>query len=299
MKIATNHLAYNTTESTVLDFIILMKPRVISLVVFTGIVGLLIAPGNIHPIIGFVAILCIALSSGAASAINMWYDADIDAVMERTKNRPTVTGRILLNEARDFGIILGFLSVVIMAVCVNFISSLLLLLAILFYVFVYTIWLKRHSVHNVVIGGAAGAFPPMIGWTAVTGYITIESIILFLIIFAWTPPHTWALALYKIKDYKNVNVPMLPVVKGDKYTKNHIILYTLLTVLISLMPYYINMSGLVYFIAAISLGTIFLYYTIILYKDKKNLIAPRVFIYSIFYLFLLFIALVIDSLIIS
>jgi protoheme IX farnesyltransferase len=281
-------------NSSVKDYITLMKPRVLSLVVFSGLAGLLIAPGSIHPLIGFVAILCIAMASGAASAINMWYDSDIDAVMERTKLRPTVTGKIAPETARDFGIILGFFSILIMAVCVNAISSMLLLLAILFYVFVYTIWLKRNSIQNVVIGGASGAFPPMIGWAAVTGKIGIESIILFMIIFTWTPPHTWALSLYKINDYKKGNIPMLPVVKGDEYTKQQIILYTVLMIIASLAPCYFDMSGSFYMVSALILGGVFLYYTFLLFKDKKNQIAPKLFGFSIIYLFLIFVTLIVD-----
>ncbi len=290
-----NHtMSITTDNSNLRDYITLMKPRVLSLVVFSGLAGLLVAPGSIHPLIGFVAILCITMASGAASAINMWYDSDIDAVMERTKNRPTVTGRISPESARDFGVILGFLSIVIMAVCVNAMSSLLLLLAILFYVFVYTIWLKRNSIQNVVIGGASGAFPPMIGWAAVTGGIAIESIILFMIIFTWTPPHTWALSLYKIDDYKRGKIPMLPVVKGDEYTKQQILLYTGLMIITSLAPWYFDMSGSFYMLSALILGGIFLYYTFLLFKDKKNQIAPKVFGFSIIYLFLIFVTLVID-----
>ncbi|MCC2646010.1 MAG: protoheme farnesyltransferase [Rickettsiaceae bacterium] len=295
MAVVNQVINISTQESSIRDYITLMKPRVMSLVVFSGLAGLLVAPGHIHPFIGFIAILCIAMASGASGAINMWYDADIDAVMDRTKKRPTVTGIISPQQARDFGIVLGFLSVVIMAVCVNIISSLLLLLAILFYVFVYTIWLKRNSVQNVVIGGASGAFPPMIGWAAVTGNIAIESIILFMIIFTWTPPHTWALALYKIGDYKNGNIPMLPVVKGDEHTKHQIILYTALMIVMSLAPYYFDMSGSFYMFSAVVLGGVFLYYTILLLRDKKNTIAPKVFGFSIIYLFLIFVTLVIDN----
>jgi protoheme IX farnesyltransferase len=295
MAVVNQVINIKTQESSIRDYITLMKPRVMSLVVFSGLAGLLVAPGTIHPFIGSIAILCIAMASGASGAINMWYDADIDSVMERTKNRPTVTGVIPPEEARDFGIILGFLSIVIMAVCVNITSSLLLLLAILFYVFVYTIWLKRNSIQNVVIGGASGAFPPMIGWAAVTGNIAIESIILFMIIFTWTPPHTWALSLYKIGDYKKGNIPMLPVIKGDEHTKHQIILYTVLMIVMSLAPYYFDMSGSFYMFSAVALGGVFLYYTILLLRDKKNIIAPKVFGFSIIYLFLIFVTLVIDN----
>lgn len=280
--------------SSLEDYIVLMKPRVMSLVVFSGVVGLIMAPGHIHPFLGFVSILCILLGHGAAASLNMWYDRDIDAIMQRTQKRPIVTGKILPEDGLAFGVILSFFSVMIMSLAINFFAGFLLLITILFYIFIYTIWLKRSSVHNIVIGGAAGAIPPMIGWAAVTGDISIESFILFLIIFLWTPPHFWALALYRSDDYQKCNIPMMPIIKGDSYTKNQIIFYTVLTILSSFLPLYINMSGVIYGITAIILGIIFLYYAIVLKKDEKNELAPRMFFFSIFYLFAIFIVMIID-----
>jgi protoheme IX farnesyltransferase len=271
--------------STVSDYVALTKPRVMSLVVFSGIAGVVMAPGSIHPLIAFIAILCIALGSGASAAINMWYDRDIDSVMIRTKNRPIVRGKITPEDALSFGVVLAFFAVVLMAVCVSYLASLLLLAAILFYVLIYTMLLKRSSVHNIVIGGASGAFPPMIGWAAVTDSISIESIILFLLIFMWTPPHFWALALYKSDDYRRCNIPMMPVVRGDLHTKKQIILYVCLTFFVSLMPSVIGVSSMTYFAIATSLGVLFLYYSISLLKDPMNLLAPRLFFFSIVYLF--------------
>lgn len=280
--------------SSVSDYVTLMKPRVMSLVVFSGIVGMIMAPGYIHPLLGFISILCILAGHGAAAALNMWYDRDIDAIMQRTQKRPIVTGKISPDDGLAFGIILSFFSVMILSLCVNFLAGFILLITILFYVFIYTIWLKRSSVHNIVIGGAAGAFPPMIGWAAVTGSISLESIILFLIIFMWTPPHFWSLALYQSKDYKKCNIPMMPIIKGDDYTKNQIILYTILTVLSSLLPLVVNMNHIIYGAAASILGSIFLYYAFALKQDPKNTKAPRMFFFSIIYLFALFIAMIID-----
>lgn len=280
--------------SSLEDYIILMKPRVMSLVVFSGIVGLIMAPGHIHPLLGFVTILCILVGHGAAASLNMWYDRDIDAMMKRTQKRPIVTGRILPEDGLAFGIILSFFAVMIMSLAINFLSGLLLLITILFYIFIYTFWLKRKSVQNIVIGGAAGAIPPMIGWSAVTNNITIESFVLFLIIFLWTPPHFWALALYRSDDYRKCNIPMMPIIKGDLYTKNQIILYTILTILSSFLPLYFGMSGMGYGVTAIILGAIFLHYAIALKKDEANALAPRMFFFSIFYLFAIFIVMIID-----
>ena len=280
--------------SSVSDYITLMKPRVMSLVIFSGIASMIMAPGHIHPLLGFITILCIIAGHGAAAALNMWYDRDIDAIMKRTQKRPIVTGKISSGDGLAFGIILSLFSVMLLSLCVNYLAGFILLITILFYIFIYTIWLKRRSVHNIVIGGAAGAFPPMIGWAAVTGNIATESLILFFIIFLWTPPHFWALALYQSEDYKKCNIPMMPIIKGDDYTKNQIIFYTILTIISSLLPLFINMNGLLYGIAALILGAIFLYYAIALKADKLNSKAPRMFFFSIFYLFALFIAMIID-----
>ncbi|MES2214623.1 MAG: heme o synthase [Pseudomonadota bacterium] len=282
------------SDSTVSDYISLTKPRVMTLVVFSGIAGMVMAPGPMHPLIAFVATLCIALASGGAAAINMWYDRDIDTIMLRTQNRPIVKGKIAPEEALAFGVILSFFAVMFMAVCVSYLASLLLLASILFYVFIYTIWLKRSSVQNIVIGGAAGAFPPMIGWAAVTGNVTIESMILFLLIFLWTPPHFWALALYKSDDYKKCNIPMMPIVKGDLYTKKQIILYSCLMVAISILPSAVGMTGVVYACFAIMLGAWFLYDAVSLLSDQTNRLAPRLFFFSIIYLFAIFGFMMID-----
>src|SRR5215475_14309257 len=212
------------------DYIDLLKPRVMSLVVFTGLVGVLIAPGHLHPFAAALAVLAIALGSGAAGAINMWYERDLDALMARTRNRPLPAGRVAPDDALGLGVLLSIFSVLLMAVSTNFVAALLLAAAILFYVFVYTIWLKRRTPQNIVIGGAAGAFPPMIGWAAVTGDVSAISIALFGLIFLWTPPHFWALSLYRSDDYRRAGVPMLPVVAGARETKSQMMAYTLLLV---------------------------------------------------------------------
>src|SRR3954462_3520268 len=224
------------TPSRVRDYVDLLKPRVMSLVVFTGLVGLLIAPAHIHPFEAFLAVLAIALGSGAAGAINMWYERDLDALMKRTANRPLPAGRVAPDDALGLGVLLSIFSVLLMALATNFVAAALLMAAILFYVFVYTIWLKRRTPQNIVIGGAAGAFPPMIGWAAATGDVSAVGIALFLLIFLWTPPHFWALALYRSDDYRRAGVPMLPVVAGARETKRQMLLYTLILVPVALMP---------------------------------------------------------------
>lgn len=282
-------------ETRVRDYISLLKPRVMSLVIFSGLVGLLLAPGSIHPLIGFTAVLCIALGSGASGAINMWYDRDIDAIMKRTKNRPIPAGRLRAEDALDFGVTLAVASVMIMAVGVNLMAAGLLAVAILFYVFIYTMWLKRSTPQNIVIGGAAGAFPPMIGWAAVTGEIAIDSVILFAIVFMWTPPHFWALALYKSDDYAKAGVPMYPVVYGDMATKKQMLLYTVLLIATTMLPVLFHMSGFIYGVAALLLGARFLYYAIAVWRDDKNTLAPKMFKYSILYLFLILTFLIVDN----
>lgn len=279
-------------ESQVKDYFSLLKPRVMSLVVFTGFAGMFLAPGHINPFIGLIAILCIAIGSGAAGAINMWYEVDVDAKMERTKLRPLVTGKINLDEALYFGVALSSFSVVIMGLAVNILSAFLLLVAINFYVFIYTIWLKRRTPLNIVIGGAAGAFPPMIGWASVTGNLSLTPYILFLIIFMWTPPHFWALSLYKAKDYQKANIPMLPVTHGEVHTKKQILIYSFLMMIVTLIPLFMN-AGILYGIASILLGIRFIYYAYLVYYDNKY--APKMFGFSIIYLFLIFSFLMIDS----
>ncbi len=227
--------------ATVGDYFALMKPRVMSLVVFTALVGLAVAPGALHPLTGFTALLCIAVGAGAAGALNMWYDADIDAVMIRTSRRPVPMGRIQPGEALAFGLTLAGFAVVTLGLLVNWLAAGLLAFTIFFYVAVYTIWLKRSTPQNIVIGGAAGAFPPMIGWAATTGSVSIEPILLFLIIFFWTPPHFWALALYRTEDYSRAGIPMLPVVNGDLSTRRQILHYTLVLVPLGISPWLLRL----------------------------------------------------------
>lgn len=279
---------HKTYNSSVSDYIALMKPGVMSLVIFTAFIGMIIAPGTIHPIIAMISILCITIGSGASGVLNMWYDRDIDAIMTRTKNRPIVLGKISPDEALSFGVIMAFFSVFIMGFAVNIISAAILLFTILFYIFVYTIYLKRTTPQNIVIGGLAGALPPLIGWTSVTGFISIAPLILVLLIFLWTPAHFWALSLYRSDDYKKAGVPMMPVIYGNEYTKIQILIYTLLTVACSFLPFVVGILNIRYLAVAVLLGIWFLYYPIKLIRDDKNLLAPRMFFYSIFYLFMLF-----------
>lgn len=288
-----NIFSTDTTESSALDFLILLKPRVISLVIFTGIIGMLLAPGKVHPVIALVAIVAIALGSGAAGALNMWYDRDIDAIMARTKTRPIPAGKVLPSEALHFGIVLSVLSVLIMAVFVNYLAAFSLAFSIFFYAVIYTIYLKRSTVQNIVIGGAAGAFPPIIGWVSVTPSISIEPILLFLIIFMWTPPHFWALSLYSSEEYRKANIPMLPVIKGIKSTKDHIIAYFVILFFTTLAPYYVGMFGAIYLLATLTLGIIFALYIMLLVNEEKKYAMPC-FKYSIMYLFLLFLSMIID-----
>lgn len=294
-----NKITYNDisvkNESRVKDFFALLKPRVMSLVVFTGIVGMYLAPGEIHLFMAFIATMCIALGSGAAGAVNMWYERDVDLIMKRTQNRPLPAGRIAPEPAIEFAIVAAFISVFVMAVVVNFVAAALLLSAILFYVFVYTIWLKRKTPQNIVIGGAAGAFPPMIGWAAVTGSVSAESVILFLIIFLWTPPHFWALALYKNEDYTRAKIPMMPVIKGSEQTRKKMLKYTVMLFMVSLFPAVFEMFGTVYAIGAGVLGVIFLYKVLglaILYSEERS---RSVFKFSLVYLAGLFLIMVLDK----
>ena len=278
----------------VADYIALLKPRVMSLVVFTGFAGLFLAPGTLHPVLAMVAVLCIAVGAGASGAINMWFDRDIDAVMERTKDRPIPGGRMEPGDALGFGVVLAVGSVIVMALAVNWAAAGLLALTIAFYVFIYTIWLKRRTPQNIVIGGAAGAFPPMVGWAAVTGDVALGSIVLFAIIFMWTPPHFWALALYRSGDYEKAGVPMLPVVSGKDETRRQIVLYTLLLVPLGLAPSLIGMVSWAYGAVAAVLGAVFIVLSICVLRDKTEKYARRTFAFSILYLFLLFAALIAD-----
>ena len=287
-----NYSQRNYSQSTVKDYILLMKPRVMSLVIFTGFVGMWLAPYSVHPFIAGIAVVCIALGAGSAGAINMWYDRDIDSLMKRTQKRPIVRGAIEPDEALSFGLITGFFAVFFMALCVNLLASFLLLFTIFYYICIYTIWLKRRSIQNIVIGGVSGALPPVIGYAAVSNTISLESIILFLIIFIWTPPHSWALALFCNEDYKNCKVPMMPAVKGNLYTKKQILIYSILLFIVSLMPFFIGMNNFIYLIISGILGLVFLYYSGSLFYDTPdNKQAKRFFAYSIFYLFFIFLLL--------
>jgi protoheme IX farnesyltransferase len=278
----------------VADYVALLKPRVMSLVVFSGFAGLMLAPGRIHPVLAAVAVLCIAVAAGAAGAINMWYDRDIDAVMRRTCARPIPTGKVKPEEAVAFGIVLSVCSVMLMGLALNWAAAMLLAIANLFYVFVYTMWLKRRTPQNIVIGGAAGAFPPMIGWAAVTGDISLASAALFALIFMWTPPHFWALALFRRGDYEKAGVPMLPVVAGDRATKLQMLLYTAILLPLGLAPYALGISGLLYAAAASLLGLTFLGFAVWVWFDESERAAKRMFGFSILYLFLMFAAMMLD-----
>ncbi|RJF83676.1 protoheme IX farnesyltransferase [Azospirillum cavernae] len=270
------------------DYIELLKPRVMSLVVFTGLAGLVLAPGHIHPLIGAVAVLCIAVGAGASGAINMWYDRDIDAVMTRTANRPIPSGRVGADEALGFGCTLAVLSTLVMGVGVNWTAAALLALTILFYIVVYTMGLKRRTPQNIVIGGAAGAFPPMIGWAAVTGDVAVPSILLFLLIFLWTPPHFWALALFRNGDYTRAGVPMMPVVAGPRSTKRQMLVYTLVLLPVAASPYFVGIAGPVYLAASSLLGLMFVGCAVRVLLSSDDGPAKKMFGFSILYLFLLF-----------
>jgi heme o synthase len=276
------------------DYLALLKPRVMSLVVFTAFVGLLLAPVPMHPVMAFTALLCIAVGAGAAGALNMWYDADIDARMQRTSARPIPAGRILPGEALGFGLLLAGFSVVILSLLVNLTAGALLAFTIFFYVVVYTMWLKRWTPQNIVIGGAAGAFPPMIGWAAATGGISAESVLLFLIIFFWTPPHFWALSLYRVDDYARAGVPMLPVVSGERETRRQILIYTLILAPLGVAPWLLGFAGPVYGVIAILSGAAMLALAIRLLTERSDRAAKHLFAFSILYLFLLFAFLLID-----
>jgi heme o synthase len=270
------------------DYFALLKPRVMSLVVFTGLVGMAVAPGDIHPVLAFTALLCIAVGAGASGAINMWYDADIDQIMERTKNRPVPAGKVTAGEALAVGVSLSVASVILMGLAINLIAAFLLAFTIGFYIFIYTMWLKRRTPQNIVIGGAAGAFPPMIGWAAVTGDVSVESLVLFAIIFFWTPPHFWALSLWRDIDYANAGVPMLPVVSGREATRRQMLVYSLLLLPITVAPYFLGYAGLTYGIGSALLGGTFLFATVkvLVKKDEKS--AKQLFAFSLLFLFLIF-----------
>lgn len=281
------------------DFLALTKPRVMSLVVFTGLVGLLVAPVPVHPVLGFAAVLCIALGAGAAGALNQWYEADLDARMKRTADRPLPAGRMSRQTALHFGVGLSVFSVILMDLAANHLAAAILAISILFYVLIYTVWLKRRTAQNIVIGGAAGAFPPLIGWAAATGEIGVLPILLFAIIFLWTPPHFWALSLFVRTDYANAGVPMLPVVAGIKATRRHIALYTLPMIAVALAPWALGYTAWVYAIASIALNGAFLALALAVFANKATdpgEMGPekRLFAFSILYMFILFAALLFD-----
>lgn len=285
---------YEPAQAAPADFLALLKPRVMSLVCFTGLVGMLVAPGTIHPVIAFTALLCIAIGAGASGAINMWCDRDIDAVMRRTRNRPIPTGRVGASDALGFGVTLAVASVALMGLAVNWVAAGLLAFTIGFYVFVYTMWLKRRTPQNIVIGGAAGALPPVIGWAAVTGGVDLLPLALFAIIFVWTPPHFWALALYRSDDYAEAGVPMLPVVAGRHETRRQILLYSLVLVPLALTPWLIGFSGWIYGVGAALLGARFLHLGFLVWRRGTDVDAKRLFGFSILYLFLIFVLLLAD-----
>lgn len=276
-------------------FVDLLKPRVMSLVVFTGLAGLLLAPGEVHPVLGAVAVLCIAVAAGASGAINMWYDRDIDAIMSRTCRRPIPSGRVTPGEALGFGVVLALGSVMVMGLALNWAAAALLALTIAFYVFVYTMWLKRRTPQNIVIGGAAGAFPPMVGWAAVTGDIGVTSLALFTIIFMWTPPHFWALSLYRSEDYARAGVPMLPVVSGARETRKQILIYSILLAPIGLLPFALGAAGWLYGASAAVLGGLFVLCAVRVWLDEGEQAARQMFGFSILYLSLLFALLIADG----
>src|SRR5713226_6307864 len=290
---------YEPSIASVGDYVALMKPRVMSLVVFTALVGLVIAPGHIHPVIGFTALLCIAVGAGAAGALNMWYDADIDAVMTRTSDRPIPRGRVAPGEALAFGMTLAAFSVVVLGLLVSWLAAALLAFTIFFYVAVYTMWLKRSTPQNIVIGGAAGAFPPMIGWVAATGGISVEPCLLFLIIFFWTPPHFWALSLNRADDYARARVPMLPVVAGAEETRRQILLYSVALLPIGAMPWLLGYSGAIYGVAALVAGAMMVAFAWRVRSERAGERAARaaqhLFGFSIVYLFVLFAVLLVDG----
>lgn len=276
------------------DFALILKPRVMSLVVFTAVVGLLLAPGTVDFSTALAAVACVAIGAGAAGALNMWYDRDIDCVMDRTRNRPIPSGRMHPSVALAYGGVLACGSVWGMASLVNPLAAALLAVTILYYVLFYTMWLKRRTPQNIVIGGATGAFPPMIGWAAASGDIGFGALVLFLIIFLWTPPHSWALALVGCRDYSRAGIPMMPVIAGEKATKRQIMLYMALLIPATLMPVAIGMSGLLYGAAAAILGALFLRHAWRVYADDSNAAAGRMFGFSILYLFLIFAFLLVD-----
>ena len=289
LKMDVNH-----STAGVGDYFELLKPRVMSLAIFTAIIGLLLTPNQIHPFLAIFSIIAIGAGAGAAGAINMWYDRDIDLIMDRTKSRPIPSGRVKPEEALTLGIVLSIFSIILLFVASNYIAAVFLFMSIIFYIFIYTVWLKRYTSQNIVIGGAAGALPPVIGWFAVSQDFSYFPIILFMIIFMWTPPHFWALSLYRSEDYQKAGIPMLPVVKGKRITRINIILYSLSLIIVSPSPWYFGFLGAIYGLASSLLTIVFIYFSWNVYKKKIGS-EPILFKYSILYLFLLFMIMPIDK----
>jgi len=287
------------SEATAGDYLELLKPRVMSLVVFTAFVGMVAAPVSLNPFVVAVSIISIAIGAGASGALNMWYDADIDAVMTRTASRPVPSGRVLPEQALAFGLVLAALSVMTLGVFVNWLAGAMLAFTIFFYAVVYTMWLKRWTPQNIVIGGAAGAFPPMIGWAAATGEFSLESIVLFLIIFLWTPPHFWALALFKSGDYERAGIPMMPNVAGEASTRRQIFGYSVVLAVAGALPWVLGYAGVAYGIAAAALGVGFVWYAwkVLLMQPADRVMRPAkaLFAYSLLYLFAIFAIYLADS----
>ena len=279
------------------DYFSLVKPKVMTLVVFTAFVGIFVAPVSIHPWIVFVSVFCIALGSGAAGAFNMWYESDLDFKMLRTRKRALPSNKIKKDEALGIAIFFSFISVYVMAITISYYAAIFLAFSIFFYVVIYTIWLKPKTKYNIVIGGAAGAFPPVIGWLSVTDRIDILPLLMFLIIFMWTPPHFWALSIHCLKDYKLAGSPMLPVISGIKKTKEQIVIYSVLMFLVTLLPFILGYFGTIYIVTAVILGLYFVYHSFKVFLDKNNKKKPiKMFLYSIVYLYILFLSMIIDQL---
>jgi protoheme IX farnesyltransferase len=299
-----NAMTVTTAQTQILpaewrDYFALTKPRVMSLVVFTGLAGLLAAPGHVNPVLGFAAVLCIALGAGGAGALNQWWEADIDAKMKRTAQRPLPQRRLRPTDARDFGIALAVTSVALMGLAIGWLAAGILALSIVYYAVIYTIWLKPRTPQNIVIGGGAGAFPPLIGWVAVTGEITLMPVLLFAIIFMWTPPHFWALALFVKTDYAKAGIPMMPVVAGQGATRRQILVYSIVLFVVSLLPWLIGGTGAVYGVSALLLSGLFVAFALPVEfrrssDDDRMVPEKRLFGFSVLYLFVLFTALVVD-----
>ena len=303
MAITSNQNANTTTDGlygpSVADFWQLLKPRVMSLVIFTGFVGMFLAPADMHPLLFVISLFAIAAGAGASGAINQWYDRDIDAIMERTRGRPVPSGAVDPAEALSFGLVISTLSVLLLGLAANWLAAGLLAFTIFFYGVIYTIWLKRSTPQNIVIGGAAGALPPVIGWAAVTGGLSIEPLVLFAVIFMWTPPHFWALALFRNDDYVRANVPMMPVVAGESETRRQILIYALLLAPLAMVPTLIGMTSMAYGVVVAALGMNFVRLSWVLYRRPNDAAARRLFAFSILYLFLLFLGLVVDRLLVN